>query len=114
MPAAAATAIPPPVTAPPSRATCATATSAPSRRGATTASTASMAGRIRIGVDVGGTFTDFVLVDEARDLIFTGKRLTTPADPSIAITEGIARLLRESGTAIEALDSIVHGTTLVA
>ena len=33
--------------------------------------------RVRVGVDVGGTFTDFVLVDEARDLIFTGKRLTT-------------------------------------
>ena len=30
----------------------------------------------RIGVDVGGTFTDFVMVDEARDLIFTSKRLT--------------------------------------
>jgi N-methylhydantoinase A len=73
-----------------------------------------MAGRIRIGVDVGGTFTDFVLVDEARDLIFTGKRLTTPTDPSIAITEGIARLLHESGTPVEALHSIVHGTTLVA
>ena len=73
-----------------------------------------MAGRIRIGVDVGGTFTDFVLVDEGRDLIYTGKRLTTPADPSLAITDGVARLLSESGTSIEALHSIVHGTTLVA
>lgn len=70
--------------------------------------------RIRIGVDVGGTFTDFVLVDERRDLIFTGKRLTTPRDPSAAITAGIERLLTESGTPIEQLHSIVHGTTLVA
>jgi N-methylhydantoinase A len=70
--------------------------------------------RIRIGVDVGGTFTDFVLVDEVRDLIFTGKRLTTPGDPSVAITEGVARLLSDSGTDIARVHSIVHGTTLVA
>jgi N-methylhydantoinase A len=70
--------------------------------------------RIRIGVDVGGTFTDFVLVDEHRDLIFTGKRLTSAADPSVAITAGIERLLSEAQTPIAALHSIVHGTTLIA
>ena len=69
--------------------------------------------RVRVGVDVGGTFTDFVLVDEQRDLIFTGKRLTTPQDPSIAITEGVARLLKEAGTDAGRLNSVVHGTTLV-
>ena len=69
--------------------------------------------RIRIGVDVGGTFTDFVLVDEERDQIFTGKRLTTPHDPSAAILEGTARLLTEAGTEAEAVHSVVHGTTLV-
>jgi len=70
--------------------------------------------RIRIGVDVGGTFTDFVLVDEHRDLIYTGKRLTTPGDPSLAITAGIERMLPHAGVGIEALHSVVHGTTLVA
>jgi len=70
--------------------------------------------RIRIGVDVGGTFTDFVLVDEHRDLIYTGKRLTTPGDPSVAITDGIERLLPHAGVGIDALHSVVHGTTLVA
>ena len=70
--------------------------------------------RIRIGCDVGGTFTDFVLVDELRDLIYTGKRLTTPSDPSLAIAEGIERLLREAETPIGRLHSVVHGTTLVA
>ena len=70
--------------------------------------------RIRIGVDVGGTFTDFVLVDEHRDIIFTGKRLTTATDPSIAITAGITRLLADAQTPIDALHSVVHGTTLVA
>ena len=70
--------------------------------------------RIRVGVDVGGTFTDFVLVDEKRDLIFTGKRLTTPEDPSLAITDGLERLVSESGTSVPELDAVVHGTTLVA
>jgi len=70
--------------------------------------------RIRVGVDVGGTFTDFVLVDEKRDLIFTGKRLTTPEDPSLAITDGLDRLVSESGTSVPELDAVVHGTTLVA
>jgi N-methylhydantoinase A len=70
--------------------------------------------RIRVGVDVGGTFTDFVLVDEARDLIYTGKRLTTPGDPGDAIVAGLERLLGDAGVAIETLHSVVHGTTLVA
>ena len=70
--------------------------------------------RKRIGVDVGGTFTDFVLVDEERDLIFTGKQLTSASDPSIAICEGVERIAGEAGLAIGELDGVVHGTTLVA
>jgi N-methylhydantoinase A len=69
--------------------------------------------RVRIGVDVGGTFTDFVLVDEAHDVIYTGKRLTTPSDPSAAILAGLERLLRDAGIRMENLHGIVHGTTLV-
>ncbi len=67
----------------------------------------------RIGVDVGGTFTDFVLHDPARDLVATGKRLTTPDDPSEAIVAGVQRLLQETGLTPADLHSIVHGTTLV-
>ena len=70
--------------------------------------------RYRVGVDVGGTFTDFVLVDEARDLVFTGKQLTTSSDPGIAICEGVERIAREAGLELRAIDGIVHGTTLVA
>tara|TARA_Y100000385_G_scaffold215749_1_gene224595 strand:- start:210 stop:2309 length:2100 start_codon:yes stop_codon:yes gene_type:complete len=69
--------------------------------------------RIRVGVDVGGTFTDFVLVDEHRDMIFTGKQLTTPTDPGKAICEGVSRIVSEAGIVMSQLDGIVHGTTLV-
>ena len=72
-----------------------------------------MAATARIGVDVGGTFTDFVLHDPARGLVATGKRLTTPDDPSRAIMEGITRLLEETGLSPADLHGIVHGTTLV-
>ncbi|ASP23492.1 acetophenone carboxylase gamma subunit (plasmid) [Antarctobacter heliothermus] len=69
--------------------------------------------RIRIGVDVGGTFTDFVLVDGKRGVIFTGKQLTTHSDPSQAICEGVERIVREAGLEITDIDAVVHGTTLV-
>lgn len=67
----------------------------------------------RIGVDIGGTFTDFVLHDEARGITRTGKRLTTPDDPSRAIIEGVERLLAETDTDAAQIHSIVHGTTLI-
>ena len=47
----------------------------------------------RVRVDVGGTFTDFVLVDEYRNLIYTGMRLASSGDPSVAIAEGVERRL---------------------
>jgi N-methylhydantoinase A len=68
----------------------------------------------RVGVDVGGTFTDLVLHDPRRDLVHTGKLLTTPDDPSAAIITGITRLLREVDMQPSELHSVIHGTTLVA
>jgi N-methylhydantoinase A len=67
----------------------------------------------RVGVDVGGTFTDLVLHDPSRDLVHTGKLLTTPDDPSAAIITGLTRLLREVGMQPADLHSVVHGTTLI-
>jgi N-methylhydantoinase A len=67
----------------------------------------------RIGVDVGGTFTDLVLHDPTRDLVHTGKLLTTPDDPSAAIISGVIRLLREVDLTAADLHSVIHGTTLV-
>jgi N-methylhydantoinase A len=69
--------------------------------------------RVRIGVDVGGTFTDFVLVDDRRGVIYTGKQLTTHHDPSQAICQGVERIVQESGLTIDQVDGIIHGTTLV-
>ncbi len=67
----------------------------------------------RIGVDVGGTFTDLVLHDPASDLVHVGKLLTTPEDPSAAIIAGISRILQETGLRPSDLHSVVHGTTLI-
>ena len=46
---------------------------------------------VRIGVDVGGTFTDLVLADCAFEHMYVHKLLTTPANPERAIVEGIKR-----------------------
>jgi N-methylhydantoinase A len=68
---------------------------------------------VRVGVDVGGTFTDLVLHDPRHNTVHTGKLLTTPDDPSEATINGIQRLLKEKNLHASALHSIVHGTTLV-
>ena len=66
-----------------------------------------------IGVDVGGTFTDFVAVhDDGRMSVV--KHLTTPSDPSIGVLEGIVRLAEEAGADPAATSRLIHGTTLVA
>ena len=68
-------------------------------------------GRARIGVDIGGTFTDLVLLVDGR-VAGVGKALTTPADPSVAVADGVARLLADVDPA--RVGEVVHGTTLVA
>jgi N-methylhydantoinase A len=62
---------------------------------------------IRIGIDTGGTFTDFVLFDDAAGTFTTAKVASTPRDPSLAIRHGLAQL---AGSA-EA-DQVVVGTTV--
>src|SRR5438094_832360 len=69
---------------------------------------------VRVGCDIGGTFTDFVLLDESTGEIFVEKGLTTPADPSIEIMAGLAALDRIApGYAAEAR-FVAHATTLIA
>jgi len=67
----------------------------------------------RVGIDIGGTFTDFVLLDDDHGDIHVHKRLTTPDDPAFAVLEGLDQLLGEAQIAISGVQSIIHGSTLV-
>jgi N-methylhydantoinase A len=67
----------------------------------------------RLGVDIGGTFTDFALFAADGGTLAIFKQLTTPDDPSRAVLEGISALLAREKIAIESVVDIVHGTTLV-
>src|SRR5579871_1161437 len=70
--------------------------------------------RYRAGCDVGGTFTDFVLVEEDSGAIFTAKRLTTPDDPSVAMLAGFAGLEQDAPHYPRHTARLAHATTLVA
>jgi N-methylhydantoinase A len=67
----------------------------------------------RIGTDIGGTFTDFVVVDDRTRTLRLEKTLTTPHDPSEGIFEGLALLAEQTDTLLPDAAKLVHGTTLV-
>jgi N-methylhydantoinase A len=67
----------------------------------------------RIGTDIGGTFTDFVVVDDRTRTLRLEKTLTTPHDPSEGIFDGLALLAEQTGTLLPDAAKLVHGTTLV-
>ncbi len=66
----------------------------------------------RLGIDVGGTFTDLVVVDEATGALRVGKVLTTPKDPAHGVVTGMVALLAEARVAPIDVQAVVHGTTL--
>ncbi|MGH2949393.1 MAG: hydantoinase/oxoprolinase N-terminal domain-containing protein, partial [Solirubrobacteraceae bacterium] len=68
-------------------------------------------GGCRVGVDIGGTFTDLVLLEDGRATA-TAKTPTTPDDPSTGVEEGVRRLLADR--AGDRVGDLVHGTTLVS
>jgi len=68
--------------------------------------------RYRIGVDVGGTFTDLVLLEEASGRVATAKVPSTPRDPALAFIDGIRRLLSAEGVSRDAVTAVFHGTTV--
>lgn len=69
--------------------------------------------RYRLGCDIGGTFTDFVLVNDATGEFQINKCLTTPGDPSDAVEQGIREMLERTPGFMPKIDEIIHGTTLV-
>ena len=67
--------------------------------------------KVRVGVDIGGTFTDVALVHAGG--LATCKVLTNYAEPETAILEGIAISASQAGVPISSIEQVIHGTTLV-
>ncbi|SAL45404.1 5-oxoprolinase (ATP-hydrolyzing) [Caballeronia cordobensis] len=65
----------------------------------------------RIGVDIGGTFTDLVLLDDKGYVTFT-KVSSTPAAPEEAVLTGVQRILEQAGMKTSDVTEVLHGTTV--
>ena len=69
--------------------------------------------RYRIGLDIGGTSTDLILVDNETGAVRLHKCLTTPRDPSLGALTGLMELIADAGLDLGEIGDLVHGTTLV-
>jgi len=67
----------------------------------------------RLGLDIGGTFTDVVLLEEATGAIHVHKVLTTPEDPARGALQGVREICRAAGTTPARITLLMHATTLV-
>jgi len=67
---------------------------------------------MRLGVDVGGTFTDLLLHDPATGRTWEAKTPSTPEDQSIGVAEGVRQICARAGISPEDLSLILHGTTV--
>lgn len=72
-----------------------------------------MASRYRIGVDIGGTFTDFTVIDETTGRVIVDKALTTPRAPAAAVLTGLQRLGATLPELLAHTAAVIHATTLV-
>jgi N-methylhydantoinase A len=72
-----------------------------------------LSGRARIGIDIGGTFTDVVLLDEQARAVHVVKLLTNRENPALAVLEGYEAILRQAGVDPPDVAQVCHGTTLV-
>lgn len=66
----------------------------------------------RLGVDVGGTFTDLILIRERDGQVFTAKLPSSPEDPSAAVFRGIEKICSQSGVDRREITRVMHGTTV--
>ena len=66
----------------------------------------------RVGVDVGGTFTDLILVDEEAGQITVDKVASTPDDPARGVVAGVRELCSKAGVPLAEVDNLLHGTTV--
>ncbi|WP_308910265.1 hydantoinase/oxoprolinase family protein [Pseudokordiimonas caeni] len=66
----------------------------------------------RLGVDVGGTFTDLLLIEEKTGRTWRNKVPSTPHDPSVAVINGTEAICAEAGVKPGEIDQFLHGTTV--
>lgn len=72
-----------------------------------------MVASLLVGIDIGGTFTDFVIFDPAKNTLATFKILSTPTNPAQAVLEGLAQILQSAPKAGSNVSmQIVHGSTV--
>ena len=68
--------------------------------------------RLQLALDIGGTFTDVVMVDGASGALWTAKTPSTPKDPSDGFFDGVEKILRLAGTAPADVAAVFHGSTI--
>jgi N-methylhydantoinase A len=66
----------------------------------------------RLGVDVGGTFTDVLLVEEASGATWRAKTASTPSDQAVGVLNGIGKVCAEAGIELREIAEVLHGTTV--
>jgi N-methylhydantoinase A len=66
----------------------------------------------RLGVDVGGTFTDVLLVEEGSGATWRAKTASTPSDQAVGVLNGIAKVCADAGIELAEVAQVLHGTTV--
>lgn len=69
--------------------------------------------RYTLGIDIGGTFTDMVLLDTETSRLEVYKCLTTPANPADGVMQGLADWFAETAVAPQTVEAVIHATTLI-